>query len=348
MLTFDSKVSSATIVPAFIKQLRLCKLESTETVLFLTDDSSPRELVEAGLVACTSLGSACYEVRVPSGPDVRYVGANPYEAPGLREAFERVDLVVSFVVGFFSGWEHAVRESGGRILNILDVPWMLLKLQGDENFKRVALAAQRQVQATKVIRVTSAAGTDFSYEVDHSAPHLCHYGAADEPGHMDEWGQCMMGAFPVDGTANGTVVVQPGDLWALPYMRIVQSEIKLEVREGYVRSVTGGLDAHLFRAWLDECKSSESDMDPYAVSHLGWGMNPRASYHDVVNFEHKMDHLVAAVRGLPGSYLFSTGPSHKRKTKGHIDMPLLGCTVMLDGRPVIENGRIVDPEMKCF
>ena len=347
MRTFEAKMSSAAIVPAFIKQLQYCKLKPSETVIFLTDDASPREVVEAGFAACASLGSVSYEVHVPNGPDVRYVGSNPLEAPGLLEAFKRADLVVSFMVGFFSGWEKAVRDAGGRILNILDVPWMLLKLQGDESLKRVALAAQRQVNATKTIRVTSRAGTDFSYEVDHAAPHLCHYGAADEPGHMDEWGQCMMSAFPTDGSARGTIVAQPGDLWALPYMRIVQSEIRIEVHEGYVRSVEGGLDAHLFRTWLDECKLSDADMDPYAVSHLGWGMNPRASYHDIVNFEHRMDHLVAAVRGLPGSYLFSTGPSYKRKTRGHIDMPLMGCTVMLDGRTIIEKGKIIDPEMKA-
>ena len=345
MLTFESKMSPASIVPAFIKQLQFCDLKPGETVLFLTDDSSPRETVEAGLAACTALGNACYQVRVPSGPDVRFVGANPYEAPGLLEAFRKVDLVVSFVVGFFSGWERAVRESGGRILNILDAPSMLLKLQGHTGFKRVALAAKRQVQAAKTIRVTSAAGTDFSYEVDHNAPYLCHYGAADEPGHMDEWGQCMMSAFPVDGTTSGTVVARPGDMWALPYMRLVQSEIRIEIREGYVRKVSGGLDARLFEDWLAECKTSDSDLDPYAISHLGWGMNPNASYHDVINFEHKMDHLVAAVRGLPGSFLFSTGPSYKRKTRGHIDMPLLGCTVTLDGRAVVRDGRIVEPEL---
>ena len=90
--------------------------------------------------------------------------------------------------------------------------------------------------------------------------------------------------------------------------------------------------------------SSQAFVDG-CLAGLGWGMNPNASYHDVINFEHKMDHLVAAVSGLPGSFLFSTGPSYKRKTRGHIDMPLLGCTVTLDGRAVVRDGRIVDPEL---
>ena len=55
MLTFESKMSPASIVPAFIKQLQFCDLKPGETVLFLTDDSSPRETVEAGLAACVNL-----------------------------------------------------------------------------------------------------------------------------------------------------------------------------------------------------------------------------------------------------------------------------------------------------
>jgi 2,5-dihydroxypyridine 5,6-dioxygenase len=86
-------------------------------------------------------------------------------------------------------------------------------------------------------------------------------------------------------------------------------------------------------------------MNPYAVSYLGWGMNPQASYHDVINFEQRMDHLVTLVRGLRGSYLFSTGSAHNRKTRGHIDMRMMVCTVALDGRVLIKDGKIIDPEM---
>ena len=71
MRTFEAKMSSAAIVPAFIKQLQYCKLKPSETVIFLTDDASPREVVEAGFAACASLGSVSYEVHVPNGPDVR-------------------------------------------------------------------------------------------------------------------------------------------------------------------------------------------------------------------------------------------------------------------------------------
>lgn len=345
MLIYDYKMSSASIVPAFIRQLELCKLQTTETVIFLSDSSSPREVLDAGLTACAIKGAAAYEVRVVSGTDMQYIGANPLEAPGLIEAFKQADLVVSFVAGFFSPWERAVREAGGRILNVLDVPQMLLTLQGTARLKEVALATLEQIRNCKMIHVTSDAGTDFSYDVDHTGPYLCHYGAADEPGRMDQWGQGMMATFPVDGSARGRVCVQPGDMWALPFGRLVRTPIELTIEEGYVVDIQGGHDATLFRNWLTECKTDASDMNPFAVSHLGWGLNPAASYQEVVTYDGRSDHWNAAVRALPGSFLFSTGPSHKRKTRGHIDMPLMGCSVAIDDRLVIQQGRLIDSDM---
>src|SRR5690349_10878228 len=130
MLIFDHKMSSASIVPAFIRQLQLCAVQPSETVIFLTDASSPREFVDAGVAACGAIGCASYEVNIGRGHDSRLVGANPLASPGLLEAFKQADLVISFMIGFFTPWERAVRAAGGRILNILDVPNTVIQLQG--------------------------------------------------------------------------------------------------------------------------------------------------------------------------------------------------------------------------
>ena len=45
-----------------------------------------------------------------------------------------------------------------------------------------------------------------------------------------------------------------------------------------------------------------------------------------------------------------TGLFHKpftqRTTRGPRDVPMRGCTISLDGRNVIERGRVVDPQMQ--
>lgn len=342
---WQNSVTSAQFTASFKKQFELCKLRPGETVVFLTDQGADQDVVSAGLAAALELGGIAYQICISKGPDDRYMGTNPLEAPGLIEALGRANLIISFFVGFFSGWEAVVRKSGGRILNVLDTADQLMRLQGTAELKAAATAARDRLKKTKRIQVTSEVGTDFSWDVNHDAPFFCHYGAADEPGRMDQWGQGMVAMFPVEGSAKGRVIVQPGDVWILPYARLVQSPIELDVESGFIQSVSGGLDAKIFKSWLDDCRTSESDFDPYAVSHLGWGLNPKARWLDAVNHEHQMDQLVASMRSFPGSFLFSTGPGHKRKTKGHIDMPMCDCTIKLDGEVVIEKGRIVDSAM---
>ncbi len=56
----------------------------------------------------------------------------------------------------------------------------------------------------------------------------------------------------------------------------VQDEGRLTIRDGTIHKIESGLDAKLMRAWLDDDNSGPDDTDPYAISHLGWGVNPRA------------------------------------------------------------------------
>jgi hypothetical protein len=60
--------------------------------------------------------------------------------------------------------------------------------------------------------------------------------------------------------------------------------------------------AMLMRDWLDEGKTGPEDMDPFAVSHLGWGMNPQCRWETGTKLpENKCDH---------GRYGLPEGPAH--------------------------------------
>jgi 2,5-dihydroxypyridine 5,6-dioxygenase len=337
--------NSCQLVTPFKRQFELCALAPGESVVFLTDRDTDREQVAAGMLAAAEMGNSVYEIRIDRHMNVPFIGINPLQDKGVLAALTKADLVVSFFVGFFAEWQPAIRQAGGRILNILDSSRQLLRLQGSPALRAAAKAAEAKVRAARRVHLTNAAGTDLHWDIDHEAPFLCHYGAADEPARMDHWGQGMIAHFPVEGSANGRVVVQPGDVWIFPYQRFVVSPIELEVRDGFIRHIGGGLDAKMFRYFLEGAKVSESDMDPFALSHLGWGLNPRARWDDVAVFNGNLEDLAASARAFPGNFLFSTGPGYKRKTKGHIDMPMCDCTIALDGKTVVDRGRLVDPAM---
>jgi 2,5-dihydroxypyridine 5,6-dioxygenase len=138
----------------------------------------------------------------------------------------------------------------------------------------------------------------------------------------------------------------------LPYCRYVQDEVRLDIRDGFVRKIEGGLDAKLMSDWLDGNRARPDDMDGHAISHLGWGLNPQARWDAIAlnGADPKRHH--AGSRCFAGNFLFSTGPNSqgggKRTTKGHYDVPMRDCTVTLDNDVIIERGKIADDKMRVM
>jgi 2,5-dihydroxypyridine 5,6-dioxygenase len=256
---------------------------------------------------------------------------------------------VIFHVPLFTKWLKQVMDGGTRVLMIIDAPDDLEQLMSPPGLKEAMKHAEGLYRATKKVRVTSDAGTDLAYECGQY-PVMTQWGYADEPGHFDHWGGGHIHTFPNEGSAHGTVVIQPGDIVILPYCRYVVDPVRLEIRAGHVAKIEGGLDAKLMRDWLDDGRKDADDRDPYAVSHLGWGMNPQARWYGLALNGDEPERSRAAARTFPGNFLFSTGPNTqgggKRDTKGHYDVPLRDCTVQLDGRTIIERGKIVDQGMQ--
>jgi 2,5-dihydroxypyridine 5,6-dioxygenase len=249
----------------------------------------------------------------------------------------------------FSAWVKTVRAAGTRIVMVLDGPDDLEQLQSPPGLKEAVLYADKLLARAREIRVTSDAGTDFTYSCGEY-PVMSQYGYADEPGRFDHWGGGHVHTFPNEGSANGTVVIAPGDIVILPYCRYIVDSVRLEIRDGFITNLDGGLDAALMRDWLDDCRDGEDDRDPYAISHLGWGLNPQARWYWIALNGDTPERSRAATRVFPGNFLFSTGPNTEgggnRRTKGHYDVPMRNCNVYLDGAVIIEHGKIVDKNMQ--
>jgi 2,5-dihydroxypyridine 5,6-dioxygenase len=125
----------------------------------------------------------------------------------------------------------------------------------------------------------------------------------------------------------------------LTFKRYLETPVRLTIEQDYVTAIDGaGLDAELFRSYI----AAWSDPDAYAVSHVGWGMNPKARW-DALALYDKRDTNGTELRAFAGNFLYSTGANEAagRHTLGHFDLPLRNCTITLDGAPVVEAGRLV-------
>jgi 2,5-dihydroxypyridine 5,6-dioxygenase len=341
-----SQFTSAELPGLFERQFTRCAVKAGETVVLLTDHNTSRDVVQAAFVAATTLGAESFELGLPRALDLQRVGHDkPGAASGLLAALKSADLLCTFFPPNLSPWLAECRQGGTRVLSVTDKPEQLKRLEAPGGTKEAVLHAARRYAAARTLRLTNEAGTDLTWRRgDPKWSELrAYYGYADVPGHFDQWGMAMVADFPDEGTANGVVVIKPGDLWILPFVRAVESEIRLEVREGYIRSIRGGLDAKAFKDWLDRNRRSPEDMDPYAVSHLGFGLHPNAFWDDVLTYGNSVTDLTMAARAYAGNFLFSTGPGPHRRTKGHIDMPMNDCTLYFDGEAFLEGGRVADP-----
>jgi len=306
--------------------------------------------VHSAFAAAEELGADIYELCVNSLPGWTRVGVPTIgQCKGTLEAVCAADLVVIFHVPLFSRWLKTVLDGGTRVLMIIDSPDALAQLMSPPGLKEACKYAESIYRKTRTVRVHSDAGTDLTYTCGEY-PVMTQWGYADEPGHFDHWGAGHIHTFPNEGSTHGTVVMQPGDIVILPYCRYVADAVKLTIREGHVVDIAGGLDAKLMRDWLADGKAGADDRDPYAVSHLGWGMNPQALWYGIALNGDEPETSRAAARTFPGNFLFSTGPNSqgggKRTTRGHYDVPMRDCTVELDGRMIIKAGSIVDDAMR--
>jgi 2,5-dihydroxypyridine 5,6-dioxygenase len=343
------EVNPARLTQLFRKQFQLCNVRKDETIAIVSDLGTRREYVQSAFAAADDLGANIYEMCVNSIPSWTKVGVPTIGAcKGTLEAAMLADMIVIFHVPLFSKWLKQVRDAGTRVLMVIDAPDDLEQLMAPAGLKEAVLHAHARLENTREVRVLSDAGTDLSYTCGEY-PVMSQYGFAEEAGRFDHWGAGHVHTFPNEGSANGAVIFQPGDIIILPYCRYVVDRVEIEVRDGFITRIKGGLDAKLMDEWLAAGKSGPEDRDPYAVSHLGWGLNPQALWYSIALNGDEPERSRAAARTFPGNFLFSTGPNSqgggKRTTRGHYDAPMRDCTVVLDNETIINRGRLVDPKM---
>lgn len=343
------EISSARLPALFQKQLEKCRLKAGETVVVLSDLTVRADYIDSTIAASEALGANAYEIRLPSVPSWVRVGVDVIgSCKGALDALKMADLVVTFHVPVWSDWMKHVLKAGGRILLMHDSPDDLEELMAPAGMKEAVRHAERVLASAKEGRLLRDDGTDLSWRGgDYRTFAL--WGAADEPGHFDLWGGGLVQMFPNENSANGRVVLQPGDMVILPYCRYVVHPVDIRIENGYMTSIDGGLDAKLIRDWLEDNRRDEHDRDPFAISHLGWGLNPQARWYWTGLYGDTPERNRANARVFAGNFLFSCGPNTlgggTRETMGHCDIPMRDCTVIIDGKTIMDKGRFTDPKM---
>jgi 2,5-dihydroxypyridine 5,6-dioxygenase len=333
-------------IAAFVQSFELCGVQAGDVAAVLSETQSRPVNVHLAELALLRLGAKVFHVVLPTLPvsapvPVRSTGASDAIA-GLAPVVQGLAATQFVADCTVEGLLHApelpqILKGGTRVLMVSNEhPEVLERCLPDAALEPRVKTGMKLLRAAKAMQVTSDAGTNLTVNLQGAAVGG-GWGYTARPGTISHWpgGLCL--AFPAQGSVRGQLVMDVGDA-NLTFKRYLESRITLHIEDDFVTRIEGqGLDAELMRSYF----AAWGDREAYAVSHLGFGMNPKARWDSMALYD-KRDFNGTELRAFAGNFLYSTGANEVagRHTLGHFDLPMRGCTVALDGRAVVTQGRL--------
>jgi 2,5-dihydroxypyridine 5,6-dioxygenase len=321
------------LVELFKEELRLCGLESRETLLIFTDPQfAYPEYAGAAFAAAQAIGAQVVIETVPTNTDL--------SSSFILETWKSADLVlgITTIPWLYTQAHNEALAHGTRTLLIEENFNNLKRLFPCKEVISRTFAGARKMAKAKEIRITDDAGSDFTLRKDDRKGHA-QVGIADKPGRWDHWPSGLVACAPIENSAEGTYIINPGDV-LLHLRKHVSTQIRITLHEGLATSIEGGHDANLLREYLEKF----DDPNTLRISHAGWGTDHRANW-GVIGMDSESYH--GSVMVSLGSNMFDandefSGLGGKNCTEGHFDICCRNKRLQLDGELIIDQGSIVD------
>ncbi len=303
-------------------------LKAGERAVVITD-TEKMAIAEYVAAACWERGSEpVMVVMLPRKAD----GEEP--PASAAEALKHADVI--FAVTDRSLYHTVARKeacaTGARFVNMPDYSMDMLVTGGlYEDFPARRIVADRVAgvfSGGSSVRVTTVKGTDIQFSIQ-GRKGTAGTGISDKPGSVAAPPNIEAAVAPVEGTANGKVVVD-GSI-VLPRLGVLENEVVLEVKDGVVTGVSGGKEAAEFKAQMD----AAADPLVWAIAELGFGLNTKARLSGRMLDDEAA--LGTAHFGLGSNYNMGGTIQCSR----HTDVVLTKATVTIDGRVVMQEGMLL-------
>ena len=320
----------------------LCAVKVGESLLVTVDSAGSfqiaEEIAKAGEVAGAKVMLAWHST--PNG--VGKVGEKYLPDP-LKAAIPETDVWIELNnqwMGYSTPYENAlVPPNRVRYLCLdgLDEE-RIVRLIG-----RVDLDAQEAfqdkvvelTQRSQKMRITTPAGTNVSFENDPKRPVIselkCH-----TPGAHFMLGQIAWA--PIEKTINGEIVFDASFYGGgRADLSTLREPITFHVREGICIDITGGDDANFVKGWM----KSLNDQNMYHEAHICYGFNPGARPSGICVEDERIWGATEWGFGHQGIQFKADGVP----AVTHLDGICLDSSVWQDGSQVLDEGRVIHPEL---
>lgn len=344
-------VANHQMVEAWKQVLTLSKVEAGQMVTVLTSEHTHPQTLLTAKIALAGFGVRMAQVHLEpinaekslSRDPLAYLGETPLtNNPAAFAALKASDMVLDLMTLLFSAEQHEILKGGTKILLAVEPPEILVRMVPTLEDKERVERAATILNGAKQMEVTSDAGTRMAFALGQY-PIMKEYGFVDVPGRWDHWPSGFIITWPNEAESNGVIVLDRGDI-LLPMKSYISDAIEMVVENGFVTAINGGLDAELLNEYIE----SFEDPDAYALSHIGWGLQPKAKWSTLSLYD-KEQTIAMDARAYAGNFLFSLGPNNEiggtRDTACHLDVPLRNCTVLVDGEMVVNRGKVLNEAM---
>jgi len=337
--SFDGPFAASDLGEAFRHQLGLCGLGPGQLCLILTDTAWNQSVPAAALSAALALGAEAYVTTFPA--------SRPLPSRSLAPAWVEADLILymTHMTLHYRPEIAAALDRGARVLCVMQPPHVLTRLVGDPEVRRRCIEGAARLDRARRIAITSPAGTDL--RMDKAGRRgLAHYGYADRPGHLDFWGAGMVQAAQNEGSTEGRLVLDVGDC-VFHLARFVESRVAITFESGRAVRFEGGLDARLIESALAQA----GDEGAWQAGHMAWGVDRRARWLQPILDTPDQGGGGADSEAFHGVVQVELGSNDdipfggRNRSAAHLGLCLRNASLWLDGEPVINEGRFVDPTL---
>lgn len=331
------------LVGLALAELRLCKVDRRETVVLFTDTRTNPNYVSAFLGAAKELAGSVFEVKIPFLPlgDGKNNDLTPVIGV-LKNADLVIDLSTGSTLYIYGEGLTEVLAGGTRVLQVKAIEDQLRRCFPTEEVRQRTAKGAAWLERATEIRLTSTAGTNLSMR-KKGRKGLTQLGISDEKGRWDSWPSGFLYCAPEEETANGTLVLDVGDLLVM-LGRYVSEPLRIDVANGTIKNIDGGVDAVLLKDRLEQA----NDPEAYIISHIGWGTDHRARWSEIA--QRGTEDGAREVRSTYGNIQIAFGANYrlggKNKTMAHEDLILRRAKFELDGQVIVDDGRILPEELR--
>ena len=311
------------------KIMEVCiDLKKGETVLIVTDPDSSFAISEALFRAVDDLGGepSILYIKPPQIP-----GDDPSQLAG--EMLPKCDVLItptSKTLFHCLAVKKALANGRTRLATLSEADEEIMMSGAIEAdflaIKPSVDTVNKKYTDGKFIKYTTPGGTDLTASIDGRAgianDSICHK-AGDANGVPD----IEVYIAPVEGTANGTLVIDASS----SAIGLIEEPIKITIKDGMATKIEGGKEAHKLRQILE----NTDDKNCFNLAELAVGMNPKARVRGkIIEDEGALGTCHAAL----GTNLNFGGNT---AAPLHIDMVQWKPTIIIDDEVIFEDGKLV-------